>query len=314
MVTTASAAGKAILLGEHGVVYGRPAIAVPVSDVRATAEVASLEPGAGVVIAALDLDETYRLDWVYESDSARALQTTVRNTLRHLDVRAEEQALRMVVHSQIPIARGLGSGTAVATALVRALAKHYGHYLAPSAVSDLVYRTEIILHGTPSGIDNTVVAFEEPVYFVRERRADIISVGKPFSLVIGDTGVPSRTRDTVGDVRRMHQADGPRCEALFDSIAALVRSAREALASGEIVRLGQLMNENQLLLGELGVSSPELDRLIEAARASGSVGAKLSGGGRGGCMIALVGEGAPDGVVSALAAAGAARVMVTEVR
>ncbi|OGO06779.1 MAG: mevalonate kinase, partial [Chloroflexi bacterium RBG_13_56_8] len=189
---------------------------------------------------------------------------------------------------------------------------HYGRQLTSRAISDLVYRTEIIFHGTPSGIDNTVVAFERPVYFVKGQRRDVIWVGKPFSLVIGDTGVPSKTRDVVEDVRRVWLSDRSYCKTLFGSIGGLVDAAKEALVAGEMHRLGQLMDANQHLLAELGVSSPELDRLITAAREAGALGAKLSGGGRGGCMIALVDE-KPERVASALLMAGAASVMTTSI-
>jgi mevalonate kinase len=313
-VTHASAAGKVILLGEHAVVYGRPAVAVPVSGVRATVEVTTQAPGSGVVIEAQDLGQTYRLEESYADDAAHALQATVRNTLQHLSLAPAEQALRIQVRSEIPIARGMGSGTAVATTLVRALTQHYGQYLTARAVSDLVYQTEILLHGTPSGVDNTVVAFEKPVYFVKNACADVFWVGKPFTLLIADTGISSQTRDAVAAVRRGWQADQPRYEILFDEIGALVDKARQAIAGGDLEALAQAMNHNQCLLYELGVSSPELERLVAAALGAGADGAKLSGGGMGGCMIALVDESTLERVMMALKAAGAQRVLTTVVR
>jgi mevalonate kinase len=313
-VAIASAAGKVILLGEHAVVYGRPAIAVPVSGVRATAEVTPLLPGSGVLIVAEDINEVRRLDDPGDSEAMLALQATVRNTLQHFEVYIADQALRIVVHSRIPIARGMGSGTAVATAMVRALAEHYGRHLTSRAISDLVFQTEVILHGTPSGIDNTVVAFGKAVYFVKGRQADIFWVARPFSLLIADTGVQSSTRAAVEDVRRRWLADKASCEALFDEIGSLVVDGRQAIASGDVARLGRLMNRNQALLSELGVSSPELDRLALAALGAGAQGAKLSGGGRGGCLIALVDEGSQGVVESALRAAGACAIVATIVQ
>lgn len=313
-MTKASAAGKVILLGEHAVVYGRPAIAVPVSDVRATAEVTPLAGDVGVLIVAEDLGQSYRLDEPPETDAACALGATVRNTLQHLGVQAETQALRISVRSQVPIARGMGSGTAVATALVRALAKHYGRHLTSGAVSDLVFRTEMILHGTPSGIDNTVVAFEKPVHFQRDQGAEILEVGIEFALLVADTGIQSKTRDAVEGVRRAWRADRARYERLFDRIGAIVEEGRQAIVAGQVGELGRLMHHNQLLLRDLGVSSPELDRLVHAAEGAGAKGAKLSGGGKGGCMIALVDDGTRAEVTSSLLSAGACRVIATTVR
>lgn len=313
-MVVASASGKVILCGEHAVVYGRPAIAVPVSDVRATAKVTPSDAGSGIVVEARDLGQTFRLGEPHESDTAHALLTTVRNTLEHLGIPPEGQDLHISVRSQIPIARGMGSGTAVVTAMVRALAQYYDRHLTARAVSDLVYRTEIILHGTPSGIDNTVVAFEKPVYFIKDRCADIFWIAHPFTLLIADTGIPSKTRDAVVEVRRRWQANPTDYEALFDEIGATVERARQAMMDGELGTLGHLMTQNQRLLQELGVSCPELERLVDAALDAGALGAKLSGGGQGGCMIALVEQKSIYAVTRSLSAAGSRSVIATNVR
>ncbi|MFP3897423.1 MAG: mevalonate kinase [Anaerolineales bacterium] len=312
-MVSASAAGKAILFGEHAVVYGRPAIAIPISDRRATASAIPLDGGEGIWIVAEDLAETYRLDRTYDDDDrARPLQVTVRNVLEHLDVDPEQEALRIVVHSRIPIASGLGSGTAVATAMVRALAAHYGRDLAPEMVSCLVYETEVLLHGTPSGIDNTVVAYEKPVCF-RQGEVEFFSVKKTLTLLVADTGIPSRTRDTVDAVRKRWQEKRRTYEMLFDRIGDLTERAREALEDGDLSRVGRLMNANQNLLSQLRVSSPALNTLVEAAHRAGALGAKLSGGGRGGCMLALAEEETRQNIRRALLDAGAAEVMATSV-
>lgn len=313
-MTTGSAAGKAILLGEHAVVYGRPAVAVPLSDLRATADVRPSGEGSGVLIHAEDLGRAYRLGERYADDTAEALQATVRNAMAHLGLDPAGEDLAIAVRSRIPVARGLGSGTAVATAIVRALARHYGRDLPVDAVSDLVYRTEVILHGTPSGIDNTVVAHERPVWFRRGAEPVLLMLGAPLTLVIADTGVPANTREAVAAVRRLREADAGAIDGLFDAIGALAEEGRVALSKGDRARLGALMASNQEYLRALGVSTPALDRLVEAARDAGALGAKLSGGGRGGCAVALVAEGARDAVAAAMAAAGAVRVHATDVR
>lgn len=320
-MASASACGKTILLGEHAVVYGRPAIAVPISGVRASAEVQPLAPGSGVLLEAPDLNATWRLDNVSDdAQDVRALRQTVYNTLARLGVPAAEACLRITVSSQLPIARGLGSGTALTTALVRALVAHYGGYVSADELSDIVYQTEILYHGTPSGVDNTVVAHERPVYFVRGAAPVLLGVGRPFGLVIADTGVPSPTRDAVQDVRRQWQADPARYEQLYDAIGALTERGRDALAHGDAPLLGELMDANHAVLRELGVSSPLLDRLVRVARTAGALGAKLTGGGRGGCLVALVpagacstGDAASNAVGAALLAEGAASVYPTVV-
>ena len=197
------ASGKVILFGEHAVVYGQPAIAVPVTQVQAQAEVEDTGQGQGITIVARDLGQTYKLS---EAPTDDALQAIVVSTLERTRV-GLEQDLIITISSTIPIARGMGSGAAVSTAIVRALLEHFDKWLDSRAISDLVFETEKIHHGTPSGIDNTVIAFEKPVYFVKGGRMEIFWVQHPFLLVIADTGVQSSTKVAVGDVRRAWEGD-----------------------------------------------------------------------------------------------------------
>ncbi len=306
----AHAPGKVILVGEHAVVYGRPAIAVPVTQVQAQA---SVEPGAagqGVVVVAPDVD---RRVVVREAETDDPLAQIVRLTLKAIG-RDQDPDLTIRVTSTVPIARGMGSGAAVSTAIVRALAKHHAHWFPSQAISDLVYQTEVIYHGTPSGIDNTVVAFEKPVYFVKDAVRQVFWVGRPFLLAIADTGIESSTKEVVGDLRRRYESDPAQYQPLFDRIGEIVVAARSAIELGQLDRLGRLMDQNHTLLQEIGVSCPELDRLVAAAREGGALGAKLSGAGWGGNLIALVTEEVRGRVDMMLRLAGATRVIVTEVK
>ncbi len=305
--SSASACGKIILFGEHAVVYGRPAIAVPVTQVRATATVERGEHG--LIIHAADIDRSIAVD---PHTSIDPLATIVNLTLEHLNCTLPD--LEITIRSTIPIASGLGSGAAVSTALVRALAKWFGARLEDAEVNALVYEVEKLYHGTPSGIDNTVIAYQKPVYFIRGEALQTFTVARPFKVAIGDTGVASSTKIAVGDVRAGWEIERARYEAWFDQIGAIVQQARSAIESGAIDRLGPLMEQNQVLLRDLGVSSAELERLISAARQAGASGAKLVGGGRGGNMIALVDDHNVAAVTAALRDAGAVSVIVTEIK
>jgi mevalonate kinase len=304
---SASACGKIILVGEHAVVYGRPAIAVPVTRVQATA---TIEPSEhGLIIHAANLDRAIEVD---PHNSIDPLASIVNLTLAHLNFPLPDLAI--TIHSTIPIASGLGSGAAVSTAIVRALAQWFGARLDNAEVNALVFEVEKLYHGTPSGIDNTVIVYQQPVYFIRGEAIRTFTVARPFKVAIGNTGVASSTKITVGDVRKGWEIDRTRYEAWFDRIGAIVQQARSAIESGAIDRLGPLLDQNQVLLRDLDVSSVELERLIFAAKQAGASGAKLVGGGRGGNMIALVNDHTVEAVTTALQNAGAVSVIVTEIQ
>lgn len=307
----AIAPGKVILFGEHAVVYGQPAIAVPVEQVQAQA-VALAEPrrpDGFVLVQAPDIGLEAQLEDLPEGDP---LATAVRSVLRELNIR-NPPACTLRVSSTIPIASGLGSGAAVSVALIRAYASFLGRPLEDARVSALAYEVERLHHGTPSGIDNTVVTYRRPVYFVRGKTVETFYVTTPFTLVIADTGIHSPTAVAVGDVRKGYEADPEQYEALFEAIGRITKEARAAIDSGHTAALGPLMDENHALLVAMGVSSPELDRLAHVALDAGALGSKLSGGGRGGNMIALVENSDAERITQELLDNGAVRTITTMV-
>ena len=310
-MTTASAPAKIILFGEHAVVYGQPAIAVPVSDLRATVTVETAVVGhEGLRIIAADLGEVIQV-----VDQSENLDSPLAGIVRSILQAADQSSpnMTLTIRSNIPVASGLGSGAAVATALARALALAIDYKLDDDKLNRLVYEAERLHHGTPSGIDNTVIVYETPIYFVRGNPIEFLSVVEPFLLLIADTGKAATTRIVVADVRRLYDADPGRVRALLQVIGGIANKARQAIERGRTETLGPLMVENHLLLQQLTVSSPELDRLVDAAMEAGAEGAKLSGAGRGGNMIALVKENSCENVRQALMQAGAARIFATKV-
>jgi mevalonate kinase len=313
---TATAPGKIILFGEHAVVYGQPAIAVPVSQVRARAIITAQPDYARgqINIQAPDIDLMTTLD---DLPVNHPLSVVVKQVLNETQI-DKPPAMMIRVTSTIPIAAGLGSGAAVSVAVIRALSEFLGKPLAAEKVSKLAFEVEKLYHGTPSGIDNSVITYEKPIYFVKKSTGDIgsmqtMQVSRPFRLVIGDTGIASPTAAAVGDVRKSWKADRSLFQGYFESTGKIVDRARQALEAGELEALGGLMDENQEILEKIGVSSPELEQLISAARLAGAHGAKLSGGGRGGNMIALVSKETESQVARALKNAGATHIIFTTV-
>ncbi|MEO8354991.1 MAG: mevalonate kinase [Chloroflexota bacterium] len=307
-MSTSSAPGKIILFGEHAVVYGRPALAAPVTQVHADVDVSdSLRPG--IWIDAPDVNLRAELNTL---PSDHPIASIIHNFLFISRV-APFPDLEVKITSTIPVASGLGSGAAVTVALTRALSSHLNYSMTDEDVNAFTYEIEKLHHGTPSGIDNTVITYAKPVYFVKGQTMETIRVGKPFTIVIGDTGISAPTKESVGDVRRLWRNDMSRWESVFDKVTEISFTARRAIEQGHWEMLGELMNENHKLLQKLTVSSPGLDRLVDAACEVGALGAKMSGGGRGGNMIALVMPHMADEVSRSLTEAGAQNTIITHV-
>ena len=302
----ASAPGKIILFGEHAVVYGQPALAVPVTEVHTDVDV-SPSSLPGIWIDAPDIGLHAELNTL---PADRPLAAAIHNLLLALGVDPIPN-LKVLVTSTIPVASGLGSGAAVSVALIRALSAWLERPLSDEQVSTYAYDIEKLHHGTPSGIDNTVITYGRPVYFVKGEPMQVLKIGKAFRVVIGDTGIASRTKDSVRDVRTEWEADKPRWEAVFERIGSIAREAKSSIETGKWQQLGPLMDQNHALLQEMSVSSEALERLVDAARNAGALGAKLSGGGRGGNMIALPAEGQAPIVAAALKSAGSPRVIIS---
>ncbi len=311
-VVSASAPGKVILFGEHAVVYGQPAIAVPLDQVRARAVIVPDVhlPSGEVRIYAPDIGLEASLS---ELPVEHPLAAAVRGVLAELGFE-RPPTCRVHLTSTIAAASGLGSGAAVSVALIRALSAYLGRPLPVDRVSALAFEVEKLHHGTPSGIDNTVIAYNRPIYFVRQRPIETLAPAEPLHLVVADSGIPSHTAQVVSAVRQAWQADTARYEALFQAIGAITQEGRYALEAGQVARLGALMDENHRLLVELGVSSPELDRLVTIARRWGALGAKLCGAGRGGNIVALTLLEDSERLARALQEAGATRTLISTVR
>jgi len=308
-VIFAKAPGKIILFGEHAVVYGQPAIAIPVNKVSTTARVIpnlDTDPG-NVRIQAPDI----------QLDSALCelpLDHPVATAVRLVQNASEVNTLpgiTLQISSTIPMAAGMGSSAAISIAIIRALSDFLGASLSADQVSTLAYQVEKIQHGTPSGIDNNVISHQKPVYYIRDEPVEHLEIETPTYWVIADSGEKTPTRETVGDVRKLYDSDPERFDELFNQIGTITQNARASLIKGDVDKLGDLMNANQNLLEKINLNSPALEHLINTAMKAGAKGAKLSGGGRGGNIIALASADNIDQIETALLNAGAKHVITT---
>lgn len=302
----ARAFGKVILFGEHAVVHGQPAIAVPLRSIHIEVIGQSTPAGGLRIVASQDSEELP----ISDERLSLALRTPIQLALNHFNITIAPNAL-LRLQSTIPIASGFGSGAALSSALIQAIAELVAQPLDRDTLNALVYEVEKLHHGTPSGIDNTVIVYDTPIYYIKDQPIQHLTIGRPFHLLVATLPHATPTYITVGDVGKLYESNPARFGGIFKTIGQLVEWARQALIDGDEAALGQLMQANQYHLQTLTVSDDVLDRLCDAALDAGALGAKLSGGGRGGNMIALVTPERQAAVETTLLANGAVSVFST---
>ncbi len=310
--TIGTAPGKIILYGEHSVVYGRHAVAVPVSKVRAKASIfprPDLKPDE-IKISAPDIQLDCQLSGLpLEHPFAKIFELAKENlNLDHFP------AFDLHIKSSIPVAAGMGSGASVSIAILKALSSFLGKPFSSEELSRLSFEVEKIYHGNPSGIDNTVVAYNQPIFYKRGAPLQLLRVHTPLMFVIADSGIKSSTFDMVEKVSKARTDAIPQFESFFDRMDWIAIEARKAIEGNPSEDMGSLLTQNHRLLQQIGVSCPELDSLVDAALKSGADGAKLCGAGGGGNMIALVNPNSAGPVSQALQEAGAANIIVTTIQ
>ncbi|EID30976.1 mevalonate kinase [Streptococcus mitis] len=253
---------KIILIGEHAVVYGYPAISLPLLEVEVTCKVVPAE-------------SPWRL---YEEDT---LSMAVYASLEYLDI--TEACIRCEIDSAIPEKRGMGSSAAISIAAIRAVFDYYGADLPHDVLEILVNRAEMIAHMNPSGLDAKTCLSDQPIRFIKNVGFTELEMDLSAYLVIADTGVYGHTREAIQVV----QSKGKDALPFLHALGELTQQAEDAISQKDVERLGQILSQAHLHLKEIGVSSPEADHLVETALSHGALGAKMSGGGLGGCIIAL---------------------------
>lgn len=290
--------GKIILLGEHSVVYNRHALALPVP----LAIRARVAPGSDGVRLSIP---NWEVDYYLERDPAKQKSYEKPAALILERLGLSDQDMTLEVAPTVPRAMGLGGSSAIAVAIIRALSDHYSLSLTDERVNELALESEKIAHGNPSGVDNTVATYGKAMLFKKGAPPVVkpVTVAGPMTIVVGMTGVESLTATTVRRVETAWKSQPERYERIFDEMDALALEGAEAMAAGDWVTLGALMNVCQGYLNGLQVSCVELEELIQIARDNGALGAKLTGGGGGGAMIALCPD-TSEQVVEAMQRAG----------
>ncbi|MAG08388.1 mevalonate kinase [Candidatus Woesearchaeota archaeon] len=278
-----SACGKIILFGEHSVVYGKPAIAVPLKDLRIEARVESCDE--------LTID-----DDTPDPDEERP-KKFVKLILDELEAGSN---IKIAFNTNMPVSSGFGASAAFCVASVKAIAGFNNMDLPVERIKEISSKAEALFHGNASGLDTAVVAHEKPIYFVKGKEPELLNIYHRFSFAIVNTGIKSNTSEVVAELRERYEADKQRIGDVFDEVEEIVRKGRVALEKGDVSLLGELMDKNQDCLERLGVSCSEIDNVIRKLKGFGALGAKLSGAGKGGNVIALFPEEIAEEVKEAL--------------
>lgn len=302
---TGTAVGKVILLGEHAVVYGKHALALPIPN-AVIATVSDTGTGLSLVVPEWGLSRDIQSD----NDNDSGIDAAVKLILRELGIDRDGFAIH--VRSALPRAMGLGSSAAFAVAIVRAFDAVLELGLDDARVNEVAFECEKLAHGTPSGIDNTLATYARPMLFRKSDKLHFeeLELAEPPPLIIASSGRSGITHEQVAGVRARYEQNRAHYTAIFEQIDALSIAGAAALGGADYAKLGELMNICNGLLNAIGVSTPELEHMISLARHAGASGAKLTGAGGGGSIVALC-PGAVAEVSTALASAGYRTITLT---
>ena len=276
--------GKVILYGEHFVVHGVPGI---VSAIDSTADAEVKRAGEGINVR----DERKGAKGYAEKKRTQQRES-IERMLKMMGIDPEKASLEIWLRGNLPGFSGIGASAASSVAIARAVAEEFGMVLPDEKINEIAYEAEKAYAGTPSGIDNTAATYGGLIWFKRDlcggpNAIEKLSISKPVEIIIGNTGIVADTKEMVAGVAERRKKDPEKYHPLFEQAEDLALNARKALEALDLPKVGKLMNENHRLLQKIEVSCKELDYLVNLARKHGALGAKLTGGGGGGCMTAL---------------------------
>jgi len=272
--------GKVILFGEHFVVHGIPGIVAGIND-RTIATVENSKK--------FELIDNRPETPGYKAEKLEQQRESMKLIFQKMGIDAESKPVKIVLWGNLLAATGVGASAASCAAIARALAGHFGQDSRDERINEIAFEGEKAYHGNPSGIDNTAATYGGLLWFIRgtPNRVERIACKKPIDIVMGNTGITGDTKKAVEAVKERKENNPERFEKIFEEAKEIAFKARKAIEEGNIEEIGKLANKNQGLLREIGVSSGELEELIGIALEQGAIGAKLTGGGMGGYMIAV---------------------------
>ena len=293
--------GKVILFGEHFVVHGAPGI---VSAIDSTTD-AEVHKG----IKGLQINDERKTAKGYGDEKRLQQIESIERMLKAMSI-DPKIGLNISISGTLPGFSGLGASAASSVAIARAIAQELGMQITDEKINQIAYEAEKAYAGNPSGIDNTAATYGGLMWFKKDMaggpdKIDKLHIRRPIEIVIASTGKVANTKAMVEGVAERKKKNPQKYDPIFKQAENVSVAGRKALENYDLKKIGELMNENHRLLQEIGVSSKELDLLVDLARKQGAFGAKLTGGGGGGCMFALTpGKELQDKVASAFKTTG----------
>jgi mevalonate kinase len=286
MTTNSSAPGKVILLGEHAAVYGNPVLVATI-DLRCYVTVKARNddlyvlnnPTVDVKNLRFRFTDIQRLKKNWNLTLSLEAIEKIQNFL------GDRLGLEIGIESKIPVSSGLGSSASIASALVLGISSEMGHRLEKEEIAKLAWDIENLIHKKSSGVDPFSVTYGGIIRY-QKGKLERLRIREYPEITIGNTGIPSDTGEIVADVVKLKEGHPKFFKRYLSAMVEIVDYGQTLLEKGDLEGFGGIMNINHDMLSLIGVSCPELDRLVWAARKN-SAGAKLCGAGRGGIMIAL---------------------------
>ncbi len=275
--------GKVILFNEHFVVYGLPAIASAIGS-KTTARV-ERQSGSGVKLQD-DRPETPG----YKAEKFAQQKESLDRMLMFMQIDTNRNHFKITLAGDLIAASGVGASAASCAAIARAFSDELGLLFTDERINEIAYEGEKGYHGTPSGIDNTAATYGGLIWYKREANSqhmERMKLKRPVEIVMGNTGITADTKSVVAGVKERREQEPEKYARIFDEAAQLVKDAQKQLEVFDLKRVGVIMNRNHELLQRIGVSCNELDVLVDLARDNGAFGAKMTGTGQGGYMLAL---------------------------
>lgn len=275
--------GKVILFNEHFVVYGLPAIASAIG--AKTTALVEKRPGSGVGLK----DERLETEG-YKTEKLGQQRESLDRMLKFMNIDTTKNAYTITLAGDLMAASGVGASAASCTAIARAFSQELGLNYSDERINEVAYEGEKGYHGTPSGIDNTAATFGGLIWYKREGLSQLMErmrLKKPVEIVMGNTGLVADTKVVVGGVKDRKEKEPEKYARIFKAAEGLVHNARRQLEQFNLEKVGSYMDQNHALLQQIDVSCPELDTLVDLARNNGALGAKMTGTGKGGYMVAL---------------------------